>query len=73
VRQEYHTKAGSRVIIDYGSKEILFDWFEEENACCECGSFDVIIYYAEINTDPPTLNWNCDDCGLNSEELFCGP
>lgn len=54
----YCTDAGSTVHI-YGKHsgcfDVVFDWFEEENACIECS----------VNPQPEDsyITWTCDECG----------
>lgn len=61
----YRTAAGSEMRVSgnhAGTSEVLFDWFEEPDACLDC----VVAAYDEDGR----MCWNCDECGGGSAELF---
>lgn len=49
----YKTAAGSTVEINGLRTAIIFDWFEEPGACCDCHS---------PYLDNGGLMWDCDEC-----------
>lgn len=61
---EYRTKAGSEMTIEKngGRSRVAFDWFEEENACCDC--------QPSAYEEDGRLVWSCDECGGGSAELI---
>lgn len=67
---KYRTKAGSTVKISGkhgGISNVLFDWFEEENACIECYADP---YPQDWGDGTHHLVWSCEDCPGGSAELF---
>lgn len=58
---KYVTKNGSTMIVMNGKSQVEFDWFEEDNACCDCvvEPYDVDGY----------LVWNCNVCGGGEAKL----
>ncbi len=60
----YRTAAGSTLAVSgkhSGIFEVSFDWFEEDDACCDC----------EVGAEPVDgrLTWACSECGGGSAAL----
>lgn len=65
----YYTEAGSTVEIsgEHGGKAtVSFDWFEEENACCDCE----VNVYPEEDSGEWWLTWSCEICGDGRAKLY---
>lgn len=61
----YRTAAGSEMRVSgkhAGISEVLFDWFEEPDACLDC----VVSAYDEDGF----LVWHCSECGGGSARLL---
>jgi len=55
----YHTAAGSTLTVSGehgGTRELEFDWLEEENACIDCVP-------EPYEDDEGHLVWHCEVCG----------
>ncbi len=66
---EYLTAAGSYVNISGahgGISEVVFDWCEETNACCDC----TVDPYPDWNGNAWILRWDCKECDGGCAELF---
>lgn len=61
---KYKTKNGSTLEIKKGGGAgiAVFDWLEEDNACCEC--------QVSCFEQDGFLTWSCDECGGGQSELM---